>query len=542
MRTQSARIALGFALIGLAWIYFSDRLFPIALSYQTLKGSGFVLVTSLFLYYRLAHLERAWSASQQELRAERDRRGRELDELSAVLEHSSDAILALDGEGRVIFRNRTADEMLGDQRQNWLEVLGRSPAELRELTLPGASGHLVPLEVHARTALLGGSPRTILTCQNLTERREAEALREKLESELRQAQKMEAVGQLAGGIAHDFNNLLTIVMGNCEALANSATLLEDDRVAVQEIMEASFRASELTRQLLLFSRRQVPRMTRLNLNSMVEDLLGTLGGALGSGLEVRLDAPYPLPPVQGDRGMLEQVLKNLVSNAGDAMPQGGLLAISLRQSGDWVHIVVEDHGEGIPPEQLPHIFEPFFTTKPIGKGTGLGLATAYGIVQQHGGSIDVESEPGKGTVFRIALPAEAAIEPVRPELTRPATGGEAILVVDDEPAIRRLVAHVLEASGYRVLQAASSQEALTLWEAEKARVGLLLTDVMMPVGLNGYELSARLLQQRPDLKVLHMSGFSPDVLENPHADPARFLSKPFRPSDLVRRVGEQLKR
>ena len=350
----------------------------------------------------------------------------------------------------------------------------------------------------------------------------------RLEEQLRQAQKMEAIGQLAGGVAHDFNNILTVIQGYGAMLLMATDTPEERADSVQQIIAASERAANLTRQLLLFSRRQVMQPRLLNLNDLVTSLVKMLQRIVGEDVKQQLHLhPRPLA-VYGDAGMLDQVLMNLVVNARDAMPGGGRLIIETAEkilteteatlipdakAGHYACLSVTDSGIGIAPEDLAHTFEPFFTTKEVGKGTGLGLATVFGIVQQHGGALQVESELGRGTTFHIFLPTVEAAEVAEEKVAAKSLprGTETILVVEDEPSLRLLNRIVLERQGYQVLDAAHGVEALQVWERHTGPIHLLLTDLVMPEGLSGLELAARLRKLSPHLPVIFTSGYSAEM-------------------------------
>ena len=379
--------------------------------------------------------------------------------------------------------------------------------------------------------------------------------RHRLEAELRQAQKMEAIGRLAGGVAHDFNNLLTVILGNATQLLDGAPGQDEAR----EIVKASERAANLTKQLLLFSRKQVMQPKHLDLNAVLSDLSRMLQRILGEDITLRTAFAGGLPSIHADQGMMEQVLLNLAVNSRDAMPDGGELHIitSVSRAGshdaqrpadladaDYVCMSVRDTGSGIPPDTLGRIFEPFFTTKEAGKGTGLGLATVYGIVTQHGGSVAVESAPGHGATFHVYLPVAhrpaVATAPVPVETT--AGGAECLLVVEDERAVRELAVRMLKQHGYRVLAARSGVEALDVWQAHRTEIALLMTDIVMPGGLTGLELATRLTADRPDLRVVFTSGYSREVSANavslvPGVD---FLEKPYRVRQLLSIVRRRL--
>ncbi|WP_447974567.1 PAS domain S-box protein [Nitrospira sp. Kam-Ns4a] len=386
-------------------------------------------------------------------------------------------------------------------------------------------------------------------------RREREA---NLEAQLRQMQKMEAVGQLAGGIAHDFNNLLMVINGYSKLLLDRYGTSESPGSELRQIREAGDRAAALVQQLLAFSRKQVLVPVVVDLNGVVAGIHIMLQGLLGEGIDLALDLDRAIGRVKADVGQLEQVLINLVLNARDAMPQGGKLTIETRnrditesnrhrqivRPGRYVTLSVSDTGCGMDRETQARIFEPFFTTKERGKGTGLGLSTVYGIVKQSGGYVFVYSEPGQGSTFRIYLPRvdEAVAAIARPPGDHmPATGTERILLVEDDPAVRTLLRDVLLGHGYTVLEARHGVEALLVANRDPAPIHLLLTDVVMPQ-MSGRELAERLRQDRPDLKVLYISGYSEAaVVHHGVLDPGTvLLQKPFDTSVLLRSVREVL--
>ncbi len=380
--------------------------------------------------------------------------------------------------------------------------------------------------------------------------------RQHLEQQFRQAQKMEAIGQLAGGIAHDFNNLLTVIQGNASLLLDVRNLSQKDVALIKQITEAAERAAGLTRQLLLFGRKQVLQSFSVNLNEIVGNVTRMLQRILGEDIALQSDFAPNLPAIRGDAGMIEQIILNLAVNARDAMPRGGRLRITSTVEsigeeraqqrpdavpGTCVCLDVRDNGAGIPPENLPRIFDPFFTTKEVGKGTGLGLATVYGIVKQHHGWIEVESEPGKGTALRIYFPVASgsSSEPKTiPADSALPTGNETILVVEDESAVRLLVSSLLQRCGYTVLTAASGVAALDVWKEHKDSIHLLLTDMIMPGGMTGRELAETLRAENPVLKVIYTSGYSTDILEKASTlvEGFNFLQKPYQSQQLAQTV------
>lgn len=381
-----------------------------------------------------------------------------------------------------------------------------------------------------------------------------------LEAQLRQSQKMESIGQLAGGMAHDFNNLLTVIQGHASMLLIDRHLSAQTVETAREIDQAAERAAKLTRQLLTFSRKQVMQLKNLDINDVVANLTRMMHRLLGEHIRLQLELKDRIPLVTADAGMLEQVLVNLTVNSRDAMPKGGLLVIHtstedvdeeyLRQNpdakiGQHVKISVTDTGCGIPSENMPRIFEPFFTTKDVGTGTGLGLATVYGIVQQHKGWIRVKSAVGQGTTFEIYLPTsnKPASKTETDFLQRTAVGGtETILVVEDEHSVRQLVRSILEHYGYSVLEAEHGPAALEVWKQHRQKIRLLLTDMMMPEGMTGRDLAEKLLTEEPRLKVIYTSGYSANVFakDTPLRSDISFLQKPYQPHKLARLVRECL--
>ncbi len=383
--------------------------------------------------------------------------------------------------------------------------------------------------------------------------------RKRLETQLRQSQKMEAIGQLAGGIAHDFNNLLTAIIGCSECLLEGGERNDDVGMLASEIRDAGMRAAALTRQLLAFSRKQVLQLKVLNLNQALTDMEKMLRRLIGEDINLVLSQEQDLGMVRADSGQIEQIILNLAINARDAMPRGGRLRIETAntffdetasrkqlgiQPGEYVRLTVSDTGCGMSQEEQSHVFEPFFTTKGTGKGTGLGLSTVYGIVTQSNGHIAFTSEIGKGTTFNIYLPrTEASQETLLESPPAPATlrGKETVLVVEDNELVLNIARRSLKLYGYGVLEANSSAAALDLCRQENGDIDLLLTDVVMP-DMNGRELAARIIMIKPDVKVLFMSGYTDDALRRLGDDLAgvALLEKPFTPDSLVRKIREVL--
>jgi len=375
------------------------------------------------------------------------------------------------------------------------------------------------------------------------------------QEQLTQARKMEAVGRLAGGVAHDFNNLLTVMIGRTQLLLRRLDAHDPIHSELELIQATADQAADLTRQLLAFSRKQVLQPTVLNLNSAVANLGEMLKRLIGDDIVLVTELGPALGPVKADPTQIQQVVMNLAANARDAMPHGGRLTLETAnvdldaayarqhvgaQPGRYVMLAVTDTGVGIAPDTRAHLFEPFFTTKGPGQGTGLGLATVYGIVKQSDGHIWVYSEPGCGTTFKIYLPrVDATVEPVMPELHLPADahGHETILLVEDAPAVRVLARDVLKAQGYTVLEAEDGRKALRIAEQYAGSIHLLLTDVVMPE-MNGRDLVEKLAPIRPSMAIIYMSGYTDTVVVHQGGlDPgAAFLQKPFTPSALLGKI------
>jgi len=423
-----------------------------------------------------------------------------------------------------------------------------------ELDIIAKDGHRVSVEVNTKLVFENGVPVAVQgIARDVTERKQ-------LEEQLRQSQKMEAIGQLAGGVAHDFNNLLTAINGY-SSLALLRMKEDNDTVRgyLEEVRKAGDRAANLTRQLLAFGRKQMLQPVPINLNDVVADLNKMLRRLIGEDIELTAKFEPELGRIKADPGQIEQVLVNLVVNARDAMPKGGTLTIETSNfevdneyagkhvgvdRGKYIMLAVSDTGTGIDEKTRVRIFEPFFTTKEKGKGTGLGLSTVYGIVKQSGGNIWVYSEPGQGTVFKIYLPqieTDVVVPEKKPvELAAP-TGSETILLVEDEQTVRWLAREILEAAGYTVLDTGSGKEAFRLIRERAEPIHLLLTDVVMPE-TSGKEIAERLRAERPQVRVLFMSGYTDEAIVN-HGilDAAvQFIQKPFTPVALTRKVREVL--
>jgi PAS domain S-box-containing protein len=495
----------------------------------------------------------------------------------SVWENSVDGMRLTDKDGRIVAVNDAFCRMVNMSREalegqpfttpyapcenheqqlrNYRERFHRRAVEKQfERTLTLKNGAAVVLEdTSSFVDQKGQEPLLLCLFRDVTSQR-------KLQEQLRQSQKMEAIGQLAGGVAHDFNNILTVIHGHASLLCATGAVPAQATRSAQQIVQAADRAAGLTRQLLMFGRRQLMQPRRLDMNEVVANLTKMLGRILGEDIVLKLQYSRESAVVLADAGMMEQVMLNLAVNSRDAMPKGGVLFLKISindvdarqilehpqaQPGRFVCLTASDTGCGIAPEILKRIFEPFFTTKPIGKGTGLGLATVYGIVNQHQGWIEVESAPNQGAEFRVFLPYRAenvdTSDETSPHLALRG-GHETILVVEDEEPVRDLVCNVLLAQGYKILKAESGPKAIEVWKEKKSEIHLLLTDLVMPEQMNGRELAQKLVADRPDLKVIFTSGYSADVAggELTPLTSSPFLQKPYQPHRLVRTVRDCL--
>jgi PAS domain S-box-containing protein len=425
----------------------------------------------------------------------------------------------------------------------------------REVMGRRKDGSTFPMELAVGELPQGGNQAFVGIIRDLTERREAEKQRD----QLRQAQKMEAVGQLTGGLAHDFNNLLAIIIGNLDLLRE---IRQDDLVTeelVRDALESALRGADLTRRLLAFARLQPLQPERADINAVIGGIVKLLTRTLGENIAIELALSPTVWPVQIDRAQFEAAIANLATNARDAMPKGGTLLIDTRNGqldeayaaahsevipGDYVVIELRDSGGGMPSEILARIFEPFFTTKEQGKGTGLGLSMVFGFMKQSGGHITVHSEPGKGTTFRLFLPRlKAAVLTQGERSTRPAWrgGNETILVVEDNPGLRRIVVRQLSEAGYRVLQAPDAAAAIALIDGSE-QIHLLFSDIVMPGEMDGRDLARASVLRRPQINVLLTSGFPDARPPGPgsRSPGSRLLIKPYRKEELLRAVREAI--
>jgi two-component system cell cycle sensor histidine kinase/response regulator CckA len=499
----------------------------------------------------------------------------------ALVENSADAIALLDRDGTVRFVTESVKRLAGIGPD---EVIGTDPfeqmnpediARVRRAFEECASQPGNRVSVEYRTCLVGGVWQhrealavnrlddsalnaIVVTYRDITARKRAEAALLDLEGRVRQGQKMEAVGRLAGGISHDFNNLLTVIIGYSDLLLAQATPGTTTYADLGEIRHAAGSAAGLIRQLLAFSRKQILQLQVLDLNGIVVRMNGLLRRLIGEDISLRTRLAAPLDRVRADPGQIEQIVMNLALNARDAMPNGGTLTIETANAeldaewlarcpeaaaGPHVMLAISDTGIGMEPAVQAHIFEPFFTTKERGQGTGLGLSTVYGIVKQSGGSILVDSEPGRGTVFTIFLPrTEQLAELPSAAPTAPqALGTETILLVEDQPEVRVVTRSTLARQGYLVLEAGSGPEALALAANHRSDIHLLITDVVMP-GMSGRDLAQRLQTLRPALRVIYTSGYTTDtIVHHQILDPGiTFIQKPFARNALLQTVRDVL--
>ncbi len=546
---------------------YADKLFGI---FQRLPAAGDCEGTGggLAIVQRIVLRDTSDQRRAEEMLAERERYYRQL------IENSSDVTTVLDTGGAIVYQSPsaargtgyTADEMLGRSALEHVDPTDVPRLQALLANVLESPGETVSAEFRFRHR--DGSWRDIEAVATPLRRQSAVSgivvnsrdvtVRKQLEDQLRQAQKMEAIGRLAGGVAHDFNNLLTAILGYASLLLD--VLSEDDpsRQDIAEIRRAAESGAALTARLLAFSRRQVIQPSQLDLNAIVTEMDKLLERTLGEDVRLVIDLDPALRHTRADRGQFEQVLMNLVVNARDAMPHGGALTIRTcnvdLQSpvthgpcriapGHYVRVSATDTGAGMTPEVISHLFEPFFTTKPRGRGTGLGLATVYGIVTMSGGQLGVETAVGRGTTMFVYLPVSAGQVEAPPAEIGPARtdGTERILLAEDNEAILALAVRVLRGHGYQVVTARNGMEALEV-SREVGAFDLLVTDVVMP-GMSGVELARRLKTERPALAVVYTSGYNEEALLRHGVEErtASLLQKPFTPDTLLRYVRQALR-
>lgn len=504
-----------------------------------------------------------------EARTRETRMGDEMKRL--IIDSALDCVLGVDHTGSIVHWNVQAEIVFGATRS---EVMGTAVSrflphlETHLSGMPGdSSGQRFEMPAVRRDGIefpaelsVSQLPPDLSVFRNVFVR-DITGQRS-LEEKLRQSQKMQAIGQLAGGVAHDFNNLLTVIRGNAGILQYEGGFEETHRGPISEILAASERASSLTSQLLAFSRQQPMQPRVFNVDKSLESICRMLCRLIGEDIQLVTSFCDPSPCIKADPGMLEQVILNLAVNGRDAMPQGGVLTLSSELlslsssdsrihprggSGAYLCLKVRDTGEGIPPEYLSRIFEPFFTTKEVGKGTGLGLATVFGIVEQHEGWVTVESVYGEGACFSVWLPCSPPLT-TEGEIGCPDWNGrgisrrgtETILLVEDEEMVRTIGVRILTMHGYHVIEAASGKQALEVWKDRSGEIDLLLTDIVMPDGISGDQLAKSLLGENPRLKVIYTSGYSAEIFRGEAAFPTEgaFLSKPYNPEDLLEALRE----
>jgi signal transduction histidine kinase/CheY-like chemotaxis protein/HAMP domain-containing protein len=496
--------------------------------------------------------------------AERRRAETAMQKLAAFVKENPNPALEFSADGTITYLNAAAEKLTRTVgRTHPVELL---PANFHEIAAgclqSGTSRANYEIKMGDHTISWSFHPvrsSNVVHCYG-----EDITARLNLEEQLLQSQKMESIGQLAAGVAHDFNNMLTIIQGHTSRLLMDPGLPPHVQDATLAVYGAAERAAGLTRQLLMFSRKNIMQPRPLNLREAISQLNKMLGRMLGETIALRFECPQEPPPIYGDAGMVDQVLMNLAVNARDAMPNGGTLTIGVAECwvgpdylehhsdariGHFVRLQIADTGCGMSPKVRARIFEPFFTTKEPGKGTGLGLATVFGIVKQHAGWVEVASEVGRGTTFTIFFPASdetPSAVPSQSAAAAPATtgGSETILVVEDEMVLREMAREFLAGCGYKILEAGSGREALQIWGERRSEVDLLLTDMKMPEGISGMDLAEKMIAERPELRVIFTSGYSDDIVspETLARTNAKFLPKPYAYADLTRLVREALNR
>jgi PAS domain S-box-containing protein len=570
--TQAERVGWKRKLMASYWAPVVVPLAVLAIGAHTMSSAPTLSATWIVLTFAVASLRLLATQFRQEHALSGLHRSNNL--LRSVIEGTSEAIYLKDAEGRYVLMNRAGARFLGSTPE---KIMGKTA---RELFLPAEaeavfkmdrevmeSGKVVTTELMLTA---GDTTRSYLTTKNPYRNSKGDVIgvlgisldvteRRAIEEQLRRAQRMESIGTFSGGIAHDFNNLLTVIKGYSQLALSRPEEQEQNQEYFNQINHAAGRASSLISQLLAFSRQQILQPRVINLNDIVTSMQVMLQRLIGEDVEIYARLCHELGPVKADPGQIEQVLMNLAANARDAMPAGGKLILETSNvdleaghtgshfkvpPGSYALLAVSDTGIGMDAQTQARIFEPFFTTKPQGKGTGLGLATVYGIVRQSGGYIWVHSAPGMGTIFRIYLPRVAdPAEPLAPgpRLVIPKGGNQTILLVDDDVQLRRFVVTVLSKSGFTVLEAGNGEEAQRVAANYRGPIHLLLTDVVLP-GSSGSEIAQRICGRRGETQLLYMSGYAGDtivsrgVLESGLC----FLQKPFTPDLLLEKVREVL--
>ncbi len=494
--------------------------------------------------------------------AERRRAEVGMQKLASFVKENPNPALEISADGSITYLNGAAERLAqAVGRTHPREILPPEVSDIAAGCLQSGSSRS-NLEIKIADRTISWSFHPVLTSRVVHCYGEDITTRLNLEEQLLQSQKMESIGQLAAGVAHDFNNMLTIIQGHTSKLLMDPKLAPAVQDATLAVHGAAERAAGLTRQLLMFSRKNIMQPRPLNLHDAVDHLTKMLGRLLGENIALRFECPQNPPPIYGDAGMVDQVLMNLAVNARDAMPNGGTLVIVVEECwvgpdylehhpdariGHFVRLQMTDTGCGMSNKVRARIFEPFFTTKEPGKGTGLGLATVFGIVKQHAGWIEVASEVGCGTTFSLFFPASDEMPEARTDTTfltaaAAARGSATVLVVEDELVLREMARDFLKDCGYRILEAGSGREALQVWSEHRTQIDLLLTDMKMPEGISGLDLAEKMILEQPTLRVIFTSGYSDDIVspEVLERNNARFLPKPYSYTDLTRIVSECL--
>jgi PAS domain S-box-containing protein len=573
----------GFVLALAGGLFFSHRtsqpLMDMASAARDIAGGDWTRTVPARGSAEATMMAKAFNDMTRSLRDQAERLNASYLRFSTVTQSARDAIISADAHGDITFWNRSAEATFGYAEA---EVLGRPITMLiveadraaykAALPDPNADdltfGHIIEVTglrkdgnqfpCEFSLAALQGRDGIAFTAvvRDVIERKQSQDTLKQREEQLRQAQKMEAIGRLAGGVAHDFNNLLMAIHGYAEMLIHNLAPGDERRSDAEEIVKAADRAAGLTRQLLAFSSRQVITQQAVSLDQLVQNMQNMLQRLIGAEIQISTEVWPDLTPVLADTTQVEQILVNLVINARDAMPGGGKISIELRnieldkigvaahpglQPGDYVEMSITDTGSGMDPETLSRIFEPFYTTKENGKGTGLGLATVYGIIQQNNGAIEVHSRLGHGTTFYIYLPRATDLGKPSPITAGAVPGTETVLLVEDDDRVRALVSNMLRKNGFTVLLASAGDQALEIAARHRGRIHLLLTDVLMP-GLNGRMLSERLTATRPETRVLYMSGYSDDDILRlgVKKNAAHFIQKPFSIDALIHKIRDTL--